>query len=127
MWDSKISADIDTMPPEIMKFYAKMCGQTLARGHARTGDRVAIAAYLGSADTFDRAMADFASVYADQNERDYQRVKNAHNGHSPTTTSEPASASSPERATSFRRDPGALVHREVHLSQPVSTSATQPE
>ena len=94
MWDSKISADIDTMPPEIMKFYAKMCGQTLARGHARTGDRVAIAAYLGSADTFDRAMADFASVYADQNERDYERVKNAHNGHGPAATSEPASASS---------------------------------
>ena len=58
------------------------------------GDRVAIAAYLGSADTFDRAMADFASVYADQNERDYQRVKNAHNGHGRAATTEPTSTSS---------------------------------
>ena len=90
MWDSKISADIDTMSPGVMKFYAQMCGRTLARGHARTGDRVAIAAYLGSSDTFDRAMADFASLYADQNERDYQRVKNATDGR--RAPSEPASA-----------------------------------
>ena len=66
--------------------------RTLARGHARTGDRVAIASYLGSADVFDRAMADFAALYADQNDRDYERVKSATNGRGAPT--EPASAPS---------------------------------
>ena len=94
MWDWKISADIDTMSPEVMRFYGKACGQTLARGHARTGDRVAIAAYLGSSDTFDRAIADFASTYADQNDRDYHRVKNANSVDTPDAASAPASASS---------------------------------
>ena len=54
-----------------MKLYARLCGGVLARAHARSGDRVAIAAYLGHSDRFDRAIADFASDYADQNERDY--------------------------------------------------------
>ena len=72
MWDSKISADVETMAPKMLGLYAQMCGWTLARGHARSGDRVAIAAYLGSSDTFDRAIADFASAYADQNQRDYE-------------------------------------------------------
>ena len=49
-----------------------MCAATLARAHARWGDRIAIASYLGKADTFDRAIADFSSAYADQNEKDYQ-------------------------------------------------------
>ncbi len=70
MWDSKISADVETMPPKMLGLYSQMCGWTLARGHARSGDRVAIAAYLGSRDTFDRAIADFVSAYADQNQRD---------------------------------------------------------
>ena len=55
-----------------MTFYAGVCGWTLARAHARSGDPVAIAAYLGGDDRFDRAMADFAERYADQNERDYE-------------------------------------------------------
>lgn len=54
-----------------MTYYAGVCGWTLARAHARSGDAVAIAAYLGSSDRFDRAMTDFAVRYADQNERDY--------------------------------------------------------
>ena len=62
------------MTPEIMKVYAQMCGWTLARGHARSGDRVAIAAYLGSGDVFDEAIADFAAAYADQNQRDFERA-----------------------------------------------------
>ncbi len=71
LWDWKISADVETMNPQTMSIYAQMCGWTLARGHARTGDRIAIAAYLGSGDVFDRAIADFASGYADQNDQDF--------------------------------------------------------
>ncbi len=60
-----------------MALYGRACGWTLARAHARSGDRIAIAAYLGSSDAFDRAIADFADAYADQNERDYQTLKQA--------------------------------------------------
>jgi len=74
LWDWKLSANIETMTPAIMKIYAQMCGWTLARGHARSGDRVAIAAYLGSNDAFDRAIADFAAAYADQNKRDFEQA-----------------------------------------------------
>ena len=54
-----------------MTGYGRLCGWTLARAHARTGDRIAIAAYLGTSDTFDPAIAEFAASYADQNERDF--------------------------------------------------------
>ena len=60
-----------------MTLYAKMCGWTLARAHARSGDRIAIAAYLGGSDAFDRAIADFATAYADQNERDHHEMGRA--------------------------------------------------
>jgi len=63
--------------PSGMRSYAEMCGWTLARAHARSGDRVAIAAYLGSGDVFDRALAGFAEAYADQNERDYAALADA--------------------------------------------------
>jgi uncharacterized protein (DUF2252 family) len=69
--DWKGSADVDTMTPNLMTVYARVCGATLARAHARSGDRIAIAAYLGTSDAFDRAIAAFSTVYADQNERDY--------------------------------------------------------
>jgi uncharacterized protein (DUF2252 family) len=72
LWDWKISADVATMAHAVLKGYARICGWTLARGHARSGDRVAIGAYLGSSDTFDRAVADFAVAYADQNQRDFE-------------------------------------------------------
>jgi uncharacterized protein (DUF2252 family) len=75
LWDWKVAADTDVMLPEVFPIYAQMCGSTLARGHARSGDRIAIAAYLGSGDVFDKAIADFASAYADQNERDYAAAK----------------------------------------------------
>ncbi|HZP28506.1 MAG TPA: DUF2252 domain-containing protein [Acidimicrobiia bacterium] len=71
LWDWKLSADVGAMPPSLLRGYARMCGWTLARGHARSGDRIAISAYLGSGDRFDRAIADFAVAYADQNERDF--------------------------------------------------------
>ena len=57
-----------------MATYGKLCGWTLARAHARSGDRIAIAAYLGNGDSFDRAILEFSKAYADQNERDYQAL-----------------------------------------------------
>ena len=77
LWDSKGSALIDLMAPKTMEAYAKLCGQTLARAHARSGDAVAISSYLGTSDAFDRALAVFAEAYADQNERDYAALKTA--------------------------------------------------
>jgi hypothetical protein len=74
LWDWKLSADIDTMLPEGLGVYAQMCGWTLARAHARSGDAIAIGSYLGASDRFDRAMCEFASAYADQNERDFQSL-----------------------------------------------------
>jgi uncharacterized protein (DUF2252 family) len=71
LWDWKFSADVDAMTPRIMGPYVEMCAWTLARAHARSGDRLAIASYLGQSDVFDRAIADFAEAYADQSERDY--------------------------------------------------------
>ena len=65
------------MIPRAMEIYAEPCGWTLARAHARSGDRIAIAAYLGKSDTFERAIATFASACADQNERDYDALKAA--------------------------------------------------
>ena len=60
-----------------MRRYAQLCGWTLARSHARSGDSQAIAGYLGSKTVFDRAIADFAVAYADQNDRDYEAFKAA--------------------------------------------------
>jgi uncharacterized protein (DUF2252 family) len=71
LWDGKGSADVDSLGADDLLEYAKLCGSTLARAHARSGDRVAIAAYLGGGAEFDRALPEFAETYADQNERDY--------------------------------------------------------
>ena len=60
-----------------MALYGRLCGWTLARAHARSGDRVAIAAYLGGGTAFERAILEFSRAYADQNERDYQRLVDA--------------------------------------------------
>jgi hypothetical protein len=65
------------MLPKGMAVYAKLCGWTLARAHARSGDRIAIAAHLGKRDVFDRANLEFAEAYADQNERDHQALRAA--------------------------------------------------
>ena len=72
--DEKFSADIEAMTPAGMLAYGELCGWTLARAHARSGDRIAIAAYLGQSAVFDRAIAEFAAAYADQNERDHQAL-----------------------------------------------------
>jgi uncharacterized protein (DUF2252 family) len=75
--DMKASADVESMAPVGLRIYAAMCGWTLARAHARSGDPVAIAAYLGKRDTFDQAITDFSERYADQNDRDYQAFADA--------------------------------------------------
>jgi uncharacterized protein (DUF2252 family) len=75
--DWKGSAEIEQMNPKGMAAYGKLCGWTLARAHARTGDRIAIAAYLGNSDSFDRAIVEFSKAYADQNELDYQALNAA--------------------------------------------------
>jgi uncharacterized protein (DUF2252 family) len=77
LWDGKGSAEIEGMDSQGLRLYATLCGGTLARGHARSGDRIAIGSYLGRGDAFDRAMRDFASTYADQNDRDYEAFSDA--------------------------------------------------
>ena len=75
--DWKFSVDIDAMVPSGMRMYGELCGWTLARAHARSGDRIAIAAYLGGSDVFDQAITEFADAYAEQNERDHDAVVDA--------------------------------------------------
>jgi uncharacterized protein (DUF2252 family) len=75
--DWKFSLAIETMVPGSMRPYGQLCGWTLARAHARSGDRIAIASYLGGSDVFDKAITRFAAAYADQNERDYQALLDA--------------------------------------------------
>jgi len=77
LWDSKFSPAVETMDDVAMKTYAELCGWTLARAHSRSGDAIAIAGYLGKSDAFDRAIARFAELYADQNERDFEAVSEA--------------------------------------------------
>jgi uncharacterized protein (DUF2252 family) len=85
--DWKFSLPIEQMVPAGMTVYARLCGWTLARAHARSGDRIALAAYLGGSAKFDQAVADFAETYADQNERDYAALQAAvKNGKAGATT-----------------------------------------
>jgi uncharacterized protein (DUF2252 family) len=77
LWDQKASAPIELMTPHALATYAEMCGATLARAHARSGDRIAIASYLGGGTRFDEAIAEFAEAYADQSERDYAALQAA--------------------------------------------------
>jgi uncharacterized protein (DUF2252 family) len=74
LWDWKRSAEVERLSPRGFEVYAEMCGRTLARAHARSGDRVAIAAYLGGGDSFDRAVATFSETYAEQNLRDHEAL-----------------------------------------------------
>lgn len=77
LWDWKRSADIEALSPQGMEIYGQLCGWTLARAHARSGDPIAIGAYLGSGDSFDRAIAEFSELYADQAEKDYSALADA--------------------------------------------------
>ena len=71
LWDWKMSANVGELLPEGLRIYAEMCVWTLAHAHACSGDRIAIASYLGSGDVFDHALATFSTAYADQNQRDF--------------------------------------------------------
>jgi hypothetical protein len=77
LWDSKGAFSVETMAASAWHDYARLCAWTLARAHARTGDRVAMAAYMGTSDVFDRAVADCAAAYAEQNQRDYEALREA--------------------------------------------------
>jgi uncharacterized protein (DUF2252 family) len=77
LWDHKLSFDVDAMKPEGFEAYAGLCGAALAAAHARSGDRIAISAYLGASDRFDRAISEFAARYADQSEKDYSALLEA--------------------------------------------------
>ena len=77
LWDAKGSALVESMNPAALESYAEICGWALAQAHARSGDPVALASYLGSGDSFDRALASFAETYADQNELDYAALRKA--------------------------------------------------
>ena len=114
--DWKGSAEIEAMVPKGMRIYAQMCGWTLARAHARSGDAVAIAAYLGKGDAFDRAIAAFSVAYADRNERDYALLKEAvASGRLEAQTGQPLSSPAPERDGRLRRPRPALPQR-LHRS-----------
>ncbi|MFF4253532.1 DUF2252 domain-containing protein [Streptomyces sp. NPDC001663] len=75
--DWKAIPQADTMTPDVMRLFGRLCGATLARAHARSGDRIAIAAYLGDTDVFDRAVTAFAELYADRNEQDHRALTEA--------------------------------------------------
>ncbi len=77
MWDGKVSVDPAVLTATTLALYGRICGWTLARTHARSGDRIAIASYLGTGPQFDRAVTEFAVDYADQNERDYTEFMTA--------------------------------------------------
>lgn len=77
LWDGKGSAEVERMSAPDLAAYGALCGEALARAHARSGDRVGIASYLGKGDAFDQALARFAEAYADQNQRDFERVAEA--------------------------------------------------
>jgi uncharacterized protein (DUF2252 family) len=77
LWDGKRSVEVEALPPGGLAAYGRVCGWTLARAHARSGDRIAIGAYLGKGKSFDEAMVDFARLYADRNELDYEALAEA--------------------------------------------------
>jgi Uncharacterized protein conserved in bacteria (DUF2252) len=80
LWDGKVGVEPSSLTPATLAVYGRICGWTLARAHARSGDRIAISSYLGAAPTFDTAMCNFAVAYADQNERDYEEFLKAVKG-----------------------------------------------
>jgi uncharacterized protein (DUF2252 family) len=77
MWDGKGSVEVEGLAAHELATYGTLCGRALARAHARSGDRIGIAAYLGGGETFDKALAEFAEAYADRNERDFEQLREA--------------------------------------------------
>ena len=78
--DGKLSADLATLDHRQLRIYSQLCAWTLARAHARSGDRIAIAAYLGKGEAFDRALTEFAHAYADRVEEQHRQVREATGG-----------------------------------------------
>lgn len=78
LWDGKGSFDLNSIDAEGLTALGKLCGWTLAHAHARTGNRFALAGYLGNSDTFDRAIVSFANEYANQNEQDFNEFMEAY-------------------------------------------------
>ncbi len=121
--DMKGSAVVENMVPEALDFYAGLCGKTLARAHARSGDPIAIAAYLGKKTRFDESITDFAERYADQNERDFEAFTAAITSGSPRGTRgrlsilpahpRPGRALTPSRDHALGLVPGMLLRRTV--------------
>ena len=101
--DWKYSIAIEALIPHGMRIYGQACGWTLARAHARSGDRIAIAAYLGSSDVFDQAITQFASAYADQNERDHKALVDAVASGRLTAGAGPVRSRPPGRSVRSRR------------------------
>jgi hypothetical protein len=77
LWDGKGSAEVERMSAVDLAAYGALCGEALARAHARSGERVAIASYLGKGDRFEKAVARFGEAYADRNEDDFERLQEA--------------------------------------------------
>jgi hypothetical protein len=77
LWDGKSSIDVSRLSASGLAAYGDSCGWTVARGHARSGDRIVVAAFLGDDDAFERAVVEFAATYADVNEHDYHRLVEA--------------------------------------------------
>jgi hypothetical protein len=75
LWDGKMSANYESMSEAQFKVLGQLCGWTLARGHARSGDPIAVASYMGSGRVFDDAIADYAAAYADQNQLDFKAAE----------------------------------------------------
>jgi len=100
LWDRLGSIDVETMAPGTMRRHADLCGQALARAHARAGDAAAIAGYMGSGDALPRALADFAEAYADQNQRDYEAMRTA-----------PGTAALPDLPPETPRPGARIAHR----------------
>jgi len=90
LWDGKGSADLERMSASDLAAYGALCGEALARAHARSGDRIGIASYLGKGGAFDQALVRFAEAYADQNEKDYGRLTEAAAGGEIAVEAEPS-------------------------------------
>ena len=114
LWDAKGSAEIELMKPPGLSAYGAICGWTLARAHARSGDAVAISSYLGAKDAFDRAMASFGETYADQNERDYRGAPESRTGRSDRR---------PRRLRRAAVNLRVMSHVEVHVAFTPATGA----
>ena len=119
--DWKGSAEIEQMVPQAMATYGKLCGWTLARAHARSGDRIAIAAYLGNSDSFDRAIVEFSKAYAEQNDSDYRISPRQSNpaGSPPRRASDRPPARERLTRGQLRQTRSALVPSRGHLSRGV--------